>query len=141
MGLVEIKTLQELIEFLPLLAKVYTECPAIKVSNGSLPDFIADITNKFGKNTQYFGIKKDKELFYFIAIEVTGKTSVLVWLLYINKTKHVYSKTLLRTLMSLYHTRGFRSASLTTPIFTRSYERWLANFGAQRQYLTYKLEI
>jgi hypothetical protein len=141
MGLVEIKTLQELIEFLPLLAKVYTDCPAIKVSNGSLSDFIADLTNKFGKNTHYFGIKRDNELFYFIAIEITSKTVAIVWLLYINKIKHIYSKNLLRTLMSDFHGRGIREASLTTPIFTRSYERWLGKFGAKRQYLTYKLEI
>ncbi len=59
MGLIEIKTLQELLEFLPLVVKLHRQFDTISETQGTVEDFIANLTNKFGKKTSfYYGLQR-----------------------------------------------------------------------------------
>lgn len=141
MGLQEIRNLNELIGFLPLLARLHQQFDTISNTQGTLADFIASLTNNFGKDAYYYGLKKDDELYYFFVVHVLNKTEACLWLVYINKTKHSYTKNLLSVLMSEFRRKGIKHAEFTTTIMKKSYERWVSKFGAKKHSITFKLEL
>lgn len=141
MGLIEIKTLQELIAFLPLLVKMHGQFDALSETQGSAAEFVANLTNNFGKNSYYYGLKIDNELCYFIVVLYDGGTDACFWMLYINKEKRQYTKNLLYTLRSEFKRKGVKTAEWKTTILKRSYERWVGKFGAKKHAIIYKMEL
>lgn len=141
MGLVEITDIRELIAFLPLLVKKHKELGGYWEADLSTEDFVAALTNRFGKDVTYFGIKNGDKLIYFIGMIRTGEESLNFWLFYIDKEYRQHTKNLLMILKSTYKERGFKHALFVTSRITRSYDRWVSKFGAVKHLLTYKLEL
>lgn len=141
MGLNEIKTIKELLEFLPLIVKAHKEVGQTWTNGMSIQEFVSDITSKFEISSDYYGIKEGDKLYYFIAVERVSKTKAVFWSFYMSKEKSVYTRRLLETLKAEYARRGFKKAEFSTNRITRSYHRWVTGFGAIRSHITYTLNL
>lgn len=141
MGLNEIKTLDELLCFLPLLAKVHHDVGKTWTNNMSVAEFISEVTNKFGNGSRYFGIKNGDILYYFIAVQKVSETKIIFWSFYMCKERAYCTKNLLSALRAEYKQLGFVTAEFSTNRITRSYHRWVSSFGAVRAHITYKLKL
>jgi len=141
MGLVEISDIRDLIAFLPILVKKHKELGGYWEADLSTEDFVAALTNKFGKGVTYYGIKNGDQLVYFIALIHVNDSSVNFWLFYIDKNYHQHTKNLILMLKNVYKEKGYRTATFVTSRITRSYDRWVSKFGATKSLLTYKLEL
>lgn len=141
MGLIEITDIRELIAFLPLLVKKHKELGGYWEAELSTEDFVAALTNKFGKDVTYYGIKNGDHLVYFIAMIHTNDSTINFWLFYIDKDSRQHTKNLLLMLKSVYKEKGYKFGTFVTSRITRSYDRWVSKFGATKSLLTYKLEL
>lgn len=141
MGLVEIKTFQELLKFLPALVLLFKDLDGLWEPDMTPKEFVATLSNNFQKNTKCYGIQINSEIAYFIAVQELTSTKACFWLFYMNVNKRLYTRNLLNTLKSTYAQRGFRQVEFTTTRITPSYERWVEKFGATKHSITYKLEI
>jgi hypothetical protein len=142
MGLVEIKTFADLLAFLPLLVKLHDQLDGYWQSDTSVTDFVALLTNNFGKaGSKYYGIKNGDKLSYFIAVLDDGKPKATFWLFYVNKEHYKNTKNLVKTLFSDLKSLGYSELSFTTTRMTRSYDRWVSGFGARKHSLNYKLSL
>lgn len=142
MGLVEILTFDELRRFLPLLLKVHKELDGFWEEGINEADFVALLTEQFFiKDTKFYGLKHENELFYFMAVVPRGVDKCHFWLLYVNKTKREYSNKLVETVLSELKRLGYKKLTFSTTRMTRSYDRWVSKFGAQKQSLTYQISL
>ena len=141
MGLVEITDIRELIAFLPLLVKKHKELGGYWEADLTTEDFVAAITNRYGKDVTYYGLRNGDKLTYFIAMIYTGTESANFWLFYIDKEQRQHTKNLLAILKAACKARGIKHMQFVTSRITRSYDRWVSKFGAKKFLLTYKLEL
>lgn len=141
MGLNEIKTLEELLAFLPLLVKLKSELDGYWAYNMNAAEFVAELTNRFQKDSFYYGIKNGNEVYYFIAVDRISNKKAIFWLFYMNKDKRDHTKGLLDTLRAEFVRKGCKTAEFTTTRMTRSYDRWVSGFGAVKTSLTYTLTL
>lgn len=141
MGLNEIKTLNELLQFMPLLVKLKKDLDGYWAYNLNSSEFVAELTNRFQKDSFYYGLKYGDELYYFIAVDRVKPTKAIFWLFYMNKNKREHTRNLLNTLKSEFARMGCKKAEFTTTRMTRSYDRWVSSFGATKTSLTYSLNL
>jgi hypothetical protein len=142
MGLFEIKTFDELRKFIPLLVKIHRDLDGFWEEGINESDFVALLSEQFFRNnTGFYGIRDGETLHYFIAVVDRGDGFCHCWLLYINKNSRVHSTNLIKTLKSEYKRLGYSKMTFTTTRITRSFDRWVSKFGAQKSSLTYKMEL
>lgn len=139
MGLNEIKSLQELLEYLPLLVKLHRDLNGYWAANMTSAEFVAELTNRFQKDSYYFGIKNGDDLYYFIAVDRINSTKACFWLFYMAKDKRAHTKNLLDSLRAEFKHKGYKTAEFSSPRITRSYDRWVTKFGATKSHITYSL--
>lgn len=142
MGLVELKTFEELMRFMPLILRVYKDLEGLWEGGTSMADFVQLLTDSFNPpNSHYYGIRVDDKLFYFVVITPYEEGIGNVWLFYINKDKRQYTKAFLETLRAECKRNGYKQLIFNSGRMTRSYDRWVTKLGAVKHSITYKLHL
>jgi len=142
MGLVEIKTFEELMRFMPLIIRTYKDLDGLWEGGTDLADFLQLLTDNFNTpGSHYYGIKVDDKLFYFVVILPCELHIATFWLFYVNKDKRAYTKSLLDTIRAECKRNGYKHLNFTTVRMTRSFDRWVTKLGAVKHSLTYKLPL
>jgi hypothetical protein len=142
MGLIEITSFAALRAFIPLLVKVYKELDGYWEEGIGVEDFVALLSEQFyTPGRRFYGLQINGELCYFISVVQRSTTECHFWLFYVNKNKREHTTRLVNTLFSELRRGGYKELTFTTTRMTRSYDRWVAKFGAQKKSINYKLDL
>lgn len=141
MNLTIINSLEELVKFLPSLVKVFKQLDGVWEKDLSTEQFVVMLMDKFGDDTVYYGELKDGVLNYFIAVSYQKNNSAWFWLFYVDKNYRFNTNTLLELLRVDLKSSGVTSMLFSTSRMTKSYDKWVKKFGAEKHLITYKLKI
>lgn len=137
-----IKTLKELLEFLPVLSAKHTELDGLWCPELTTEEFASDLIRLFTPDSYYFGeLTPDGRLAYFANVVRENPKFMTFGLLFVDTSRRKESKQLVESILDLLRQDGITEVQFRTSRLTSSYQRWVRKFGAQPYSLIYKLDL
>lgn len=138
----QITSLTDLLALLPKLVKLYTTIDGLWDPDLDNGQFASRLLYIFNEEESAFFCEEAEEGFKYVAILHKQKNSRwYFWLFYVNTKNRDLTRPVLNELSVFCKKNNITSLRFSTTRTTRSYERWVAKFGAHKQAIVYQLDI
>jgi len=132
----------ELAEFCPKLVALHSTLEGKWEPDLTQGEFFISILNNFEQGSYFFGdFTKEGEIAYFAVLAKENATRAFFWLFYMNAKLRTETKGILDDLRVFMKAEGFFTVCSNTTRMTRSYERWIQKFGAEKVAITYQFNL
>lgn len=138
-----IKTLEELVSFLPALVALHKEPKCNLAPTLNVEQFVAELTSSFDNKSFYFGQLSGARLNYFIVVtqDLTTPSTAMFWLFFVHKDLRSSTNLLLEETKTCLRSAGYKHVVFMTHRITKSYDKWVKKFGAKKHLLTYIVDL